>query len=162
MCFPWALARLLPSAVRVRIRSRSTSAKPPRTASNKRPVLGSVSAHGSAKDRNCDRRELNRMLGKLAPGDVVTVTRIDRLAPAEKVCGMALTSTPRSQMYLRADVRTAQGMKRPSPFLCSGLTLSLLRFRLPLSRQSLCLGDLGWCHLSGKRIAGHRGDSGYR
>jgi DNA invertase Pin-like site-specific DNA recombinase len=27
-----------------------------------------------------DRRELNRMLGKRAPGDVVTVTRIDRLA----------------------------------------------------------------------------------
>jgi DNA invertase Pin-like site-specific DNA recombinase len=27
-----------------------------------------------------DRRELNRMLGKLAPNDVVTVTRIDRLA----------------------------------------------------------------------------------
>src|SRR5437868_15365947 len=27
-----------------------------------------------------DRRELNRMLGKLAPDDVVTVTRIDRLA----------------------------------------------------------------------------------
>ena len=27
-----------------------------------------------------DRRELNRMLGKLAPGDVVTVARIDRLA----------------------------------------------------------------------------------
>jgi Resolvase, N terminal domain len=27
-----------------------------------------------------DRCELNRMLGKLAPGDVVTVTRIDRLA----------------------------------------------------------------------------------
>jgi DNA invertase Pin-like site-specific DNA recombinase len=26
-----------------------------------------------------DRRELNRMLGKLAPGDIVTVTRIDRL-----------------------------------------------------------------------------------
>src|SRR6201998_4594341 len=26
------------------------------------------------------RRELNRMLGRLAPGDVVTVTRIDRLA----------------------------------------------------------------------------------
>jgi DNA invertase Pin-like site-specific DNA recombinase len=29
---------------------------------------------------SADRRELNRMLGKLAPGDVVTVTRIDRLA----------------------------------------------------------------------------------
>jgi predicted site-specific integrase-resolvase len=27
-----------------------------------------------------ERRELNRMLGKLTPGDVVTVTRIDRLA----------------------------------------------------------------------------------
>src|SRR6516162_3230712 len=27
-----------------------------------------------------DRRELNQMLGKLGPGDVVTVTRIDRLA----------------------------------------------------------------------------------
>src|SRR6201986_2415100 len=27
-----------------------------------------------------DRRELNRMLAKLVPGDVVTVTRIDRLA----------------------------------------------------------------------------------
>ena len=31
-------------------------------------------------DARADRRELNRMLGKLAPGDVVTVTRIDRLA----------------------------------------------------------------------------------
>src|SRR5258706_11885836 len=47
MCCPWALARLLPSAVRVRIRSRSTSAKPPSTASIKRPVLVPVSAHGS-------------------------------------------------------------------------------------------------------------------
>jgi DNA invertase Pin-like site-specific DNA recombinase len=27
-----------------------------------------------------DWRELNRMLGKMAPGDLVTVTRIDRLA----------------------------------------------------------------------------------
>ena len=53
MAFPWALARLRPSAVRVRIRSRSTSAKPPSTASIKRPVLLVLSAHGSAKDRNC-------------------------------------------------------------------------------------------------------------
>jgi len=43
----------LPSAVRVRIRSRSTSASPPNTASINRPVLVPVSAHGSAKDRNC-------------------------------------------------------------------------------------------------------------
>jgi DNA invertase Pin-like site-specific DNA recombinase len=27
-----------------------------------------------------DRRELNRMLGRLAPGDVVTATRVDRRA----------------------------------------------------------------------------------
>ena len=53
MCVPWALARLLPSAVRVRIRSRSTSASPPSTASIKRPVLLVLSAHGSAKNRNC-------------------------------------------------------------------------------------------------------------
>jgi hypothetical protein len=53
MGFPRALARLLPSAVRVRIRSRSTSASPPSTASIMRPVLVPVSAHGSAKDRNC-------------------------------------------------------------------------------------------------------------
>ena len=39
-------------AVHVRIRSRSTSAKPPNTASIKRPVLVPVSAHGSASDRN--------------------------------------------------------------------------------------------------------------
>jgi hypothetical protein len=31
MAFPWAVARLLPSAVRVRIRSRSTSARSPST-----------------------------------------------------------------------------------------------------------------------------------
>jgi hypothetical protein len=44
MCFPWALARPLPSAVRVRIRSRSTSANPPSTASIKRLVLLVLSA----------------------------------------------------------------------------------------------------------------------
>src|SRR3954447_23354293 len=33
-----------------------------------------------ATGARADRRELNRMLAKLAPGDVVTVTRIDRLA----------------------------------------------------------------------------------
>ena len=50
---PRALARLLLSAVRVRIRSRSTSARPPRTAIIRRPVLVAVSAHGSASERNC-------------------------------------------------------------------------------------------------------------
>ena len=44
-----------------------------------------------------DRRELNRMLGKLAPGDVVTVTRIDRLAAAPLTCSASSNAswTPR-------------------------------------------------------------------
>jgi hypothetical protein len=49
MCWPRFCARLRPSAVWVRIRSGSTSAKPPNTASIKRPVLVPVSADGSAK-----------------------------------------------------------------------------------------------------------------
>jgi hypothetical protein len=50
MGFPRALARLRRSVARVRIKSRFTSANPP---SIKRPVLVSLLAHGSAKDRNC-------------------------------------------------------------------------------------------------------------
>ena len=53
MAFPWALARLLRSAVRVRIRSRSTSARPPSTTSINRRVLLVLSVRGPAKDRNC-------------------------------------------------------------------------------------------------------------
>ena len=53
MCWPRFCARLRSSAVRVRIRSRSTSARPPRTAIISRPVLVPVSAHGSARERNC-------------------------------------------------------------------------------------------------------------
>jgi hypothetical protein len=50
---PRFCARLRPLAVRVRMRSRSTSAKPPRTAIIKRVVLVTVSAHGLASERNC-------------------------------------------------------------------------------------------------------------
>jgi hypothetical protein len=50
---PRFCARLRPSAVRVWIRSRSTSANPPNTAIINRPVLVPVSAHGSARERNC-------------------------------------------------------------------------------------------------------------
>jgi hypothetical protein len=53
MCSPRFCARVRPSAVRVRIRSRSTSASPPNTAIISRPVLVPVSAHGSASERNC-------------------------------------------------------------------------------------------------------------
>src|SRR5437588_12824432 len=44
-----------------------------------------------------DRRELNRMLGKLAPGDVVTVTRIDR--PARKHRALDAGGTRRPCRY---------------------------------------------------------------
>src|SRR5690348_507711 len=60
MCFPWALARLLPSAVRVRSRSRSTSAKPPSTASVKRPVLVPVSANALPSERETGFRIADR------------------------------------------------------------------------------------------------------
>jgi hypothetical protein len=50
---PRRFARLRSSAARVRIRSRSTSAKPPSTASISRPVLAPVSARGSKSERNC-------------------------------------------------------------------------------------------------------------
>ncbi len=55
MCCPRPLARSTPSAVLMRIRSRSTSAKPPKTSSIRRPVL--VSAHASASERNCARND---------------------------------------------------------------------------------------------------------
>jgi len=67
MCFPWSLARFLPSAVRVRIRSRSTSARPPSTASIKRPVLVQVSAHGSASDPNSALLRASSSVIPLAP-----------------------------------------------------------------------------------------------
>src|SRR5215471_17207737 len=54
-----------------------------------------------------DRRELNRMLGKLAPGDVVTVTRIDRLAPQHLRLVRPPSLTPEQQK--EATKRRAQG-----------------------------------------------------
>jgi hypothetical protein len=48
---PAALARARPSPVRVRINSRSNSARPPRTVSIKRPCAEVVSAHASPSER---------------------------------------------------------------------------------------------------------------
>jgi hypothetical protein len=51
--FAYSIASdLVAAAVRVGIGSRSTSARPPRTASINHSVLVPVSAHGSASDRN--------------------------------------------------------------------------------------------------------------
>ena len=49
-----------------------------------------------------DRRELLRMLDHLAPGDVVTVTRIDRLAraPSTSSPSSSASSTPRRNFDL--------------------------------------------------------------
>ena len=43
-------------------------------------AAGCISRNIYREKAHTDRRQLLRMLGKLAPGDVVTVTRIDRLA----------------------------------------------------------------------------------
>jgi DNA invertase Pin-like site-specific DNA recombinase len=45
-----------------------------------RPDAAAGTSTEKVTDARADRRELNRMLCKLAPGDVVTVTRNDRLA----------------------------------------------------------------------------------
>ena len=57
----------------------------PASAPTGRPSTPSWSSYAAryaprSTGARADRRELNRMLGKLGPGDVVTVTRIDRLA----------------------------------------------------------------------------------
>jgi hypothetical protein len=62
MCCPRVLARFRPSAVRVRIRSRSPSARPHRTAIINRPVLVSVSARNSARDQNCPPASTMRLI----------------------------------------------------------------------------------------------------
>ena len=127
MCVPWALARLRPSAVRSKMRRRSSFAATPRIAKTISAKSEVVSRYGSARERlpapaRCISRaitsksvvsrdsgstaggyhhvaggkpfhqlaklrpvgrgagELLPMLDRLAPGDVVTVTRIGRLA----------------------------------------------------------------------------------
>lgn len=67
---PRALARSLPSPVRDRISSRSNSARPPRIVTSSRPCGVVVKT---------DRAQLRRVLEALAPGDVLVVTRLDRL-----------------------------------------------------------------------------------
>jgi len=57
MCFPWALARLRPSAVRVRIRSRSTSARPPSRAASQ-AVAAARAAAATARNSASDARGL--------------------------------------------------------------------------------------------------------
>jgi hypothetical protein len=88
MCCPRAFARLRPPAVRVRIRSRSTSASPPRTAIISRPVLVAVSAHGSASELNwppaarISLRMANRSKVERAGRSIrVTITTSPRVRP---------------------------------------------------------------------------------
>jgi hypothetical protein len=72
----------------VRIRSRSTSARPPRTASIKRPVLVPVSAHGSAKDRNC----------ALAAKMRLTMPNRSKVLRARRSIRVTVTTSPGGQL----------------------------------------------------------------
>jgi hypothetical protein len=89
MCCPRATARLRPSAVRVRIRSRSTSANPPSTAIMRRPVLVAVSAHGSASDRNCP------------PASTICLTMANRskVERAKRSIRVTVTTSPRDTAF---------------------------------------------------------------
>jgi len=84
MCCPRAFARLRPSAVRVRIKSRSTPANPPSTAIISRPVLVVDSAHGSANERNC------------APASAICLTMANRsmLERASRSIRVTVTTPP--------------------------------------------------------------------
>jgi DNA invertase Pin-like site-specific DNA recombinase len=58
--------------------------------------------HEKVTGAHSDRRELLRMLAALSPGDVVTVTRIDRLAAAPSTCSASSSAswTPRRNSAL--------------------------------------------------------------
>jgi hypothetical protein len=111
-----AFARLRPSAVRVRIRSRSTSAKPPRTAIISRPVLVAVSAHGSARDRNWPPASTMRLKARRSRSWHEATTSPPRFGPA--LPGLVLLlrgQLGRSPHVLPAYNFTA---KSPSEIMC--------------------------------------------
>ena len=83
------LIRSPDSAVRVRIRSRSTSASPPRTAIIKRPVLVAVSAYGSASDLNCP------------PASTIRLTMANRskVLRASRSIRVAVTTSPGARAF---------------------------------------------------------------
>jgi hypothetical protein len=99
MCWPRFCARLRPSAVRVLIRSRSTSAKQPNTAIINRPVPVPVSAHGSASERNC----------ALASTICLTMANRSKVLRARRSIRVTVTTSPgaRPLSSLRSSRRSA-------------------------------------------------------
>jgi hypothetical protein len=89
---PRVCARLRPSAVRVRIRSRSTSASPPRTAITSRAVLVPVSAHGSASERNC----------ALASTICLTMPNRSKVLRARRSIRVTVTTSPGARCFQRS------------------------------------------------------------
>jgi hypothetical protein len=130
MCFPQAWARLLPSAVSVWIKSRSTSASPPNTASIKRQVLIPVSAHGSAKDRN----------GTLASTIRLTMVRRSKgRAPAGprhryRIAGASLPSKRLSSRW--SGPRTLLAVNVPAVAFCGAELFKLAFEGLPLGADA--------------------------
>jgi hypothetical protein len=167
MCLPWALARLRPSAVRVRIRSRSTSARPPRTASINRPVLLVLPAHGSAKDRNCALASTMRLTDAKqiegAVGDAVNARHRHHVAGGElaEQPGKLAPVGQRARQLLAVDVPVAASggaqmlklaprfrrdeVRHPSPRHRDEFVAALGGPRVPshdpASRAAHCYGD---------------------
>jgi hypothetical protein len=131
MCCPHFCARLRPSAVRVRIRSRSTSAEPPSAAIISRPVLVPVSARGSAKDRNCAFASTIRLampnrskVLRASPSMRVTVTTSPE-ASLSSIRAKLAPVGPRAGHLLAVDVAArASGLAKLLKLAVEGLPVS--------------------------------------
>ena len=100
MCFPWALAGLLPSAVQVRMRSRSTSARPPSTANIKAPGAGAGVGPPFAECRDHE----------IATGSITADATSDRAGfAAPSACAHRHRSSPIRPTTADRDRRTAPG-----------------------------------------------------
>ena len=117
--------RARPSAVRVKIISRSTSATPPRTARNSRPVLLVVSAMGCERERKwppasstrltMPKRSKTDRARALDPGDYQLITRSNSLEQAHQL----LAICPRPVIF------SLKMSSQPAAFSCSSCDSSV-------------------------------------
>jgi DNA invertase Pin-like site-specific DNA recombinase len=84
-----------------------------------------------------DPRELNRMLGKLAAGDVVTVTRIDRLARRTfDLFGIVKGSRHKTGRIARQAGPDRERISAGRSMFCAGRAKRLRMHCSPISRRS--------------------------